>query len=162
MDFEIKRCTRRCAASDRELRPGEAFYSVLLQHGADLVRQDYCEQAWEGPPEGAVGVWKSHMPSPTAKRVKLAPNEVMRNLWIELDGRDDKLALRYLLTLMLVRRRVLQLEGTQTDEQGGERLVVRSGKEPPQEVAVAEPADAEQADALQQELAGLLYAEEAP
>ena len=52
MDFEVKRCTRRCAASDRELQPGEPFYSMLIQQGAELVRQDFAESHWQGPPEG--------------------------------------------------------------------------------------------------------------
>ena len=159
MDFEVKRCTRRCAASDRELQPGETFYSVLIQEGAELIRQDFAESQWHGPPEGAVGVWKSQMPSGQAKRVKLAPNEVMRNLFNELEGRPEKRMLRYLLALMLVRRRVLQLEGSETNEQGIEQLCLRSGKDEPVHVDVAEPADAQQAEALQEELAGLLYAE---
>ena len=34
LDFEVQRCTRRCAATDRELKPGETFYSTLVVVGA--------------------------------------------------------------------------------------------------------------------------------
>ena len=60
MDFEVQRFTRRCAATDRELAPGELFYSVLLAEGAEVVRHDYAAEAWNGPTvRAAPGWWKS-------------------------------------------------------------------------------------------------------
>ena len=167
MDFDIKRCTRRCAATDRELEPNEAFYSVLLKDGADLLRQDFAESAWVGPPEGTVGCWKSRMPSAQPKKVKLAPNQVMLNLFEELAERPEKRQLRYLLALMLVRRRVFQfvepdgeVNSEINDEPGEHWLYVQHAKDSPVAVEAAEPADGEEADALQMELTTLLYAEE--
>ena len=72
LDFEVQRCTRRCAATDRPLEPGELCYSVLEAEGAEIVRKDYCGDAWSGPPEKVIGWWKSRIPEPTAKKVKLA------------------------------------------------------------------------------------------
>ena len=40
MEFDVQRCSRRCAETDREFRPGESFFSVLLPEGADVVRRD--------------------------------------------------------------------------------------------------------------------------
>ena len=162
MDFDIKRCTRRCAATDRELQPNEPFYSVLLKDGGDLLRQDFAESAWQGPPEGAVGCWKSRMPSAEPRKIKLAPNQVMLNLFEELADRPEKRQLRYLLTLMLVRRRVMQLVETRLDPHtGAELLCVQHAKhDSPSEVETAEPVGPEEADALQAELTTLLYAEE--
>ena len=51
MDFEVQKFTRRCATTERELAAGEVFYSVLIAQGADVVRRDYAEESWEGPPE---------------------------------------------------------------------------------------------------------------
>ena len=45
-DFEIQNCTRRCAETDRELKPGDVYYSVLIADGASIVRRDYAEDAW--------------------------------------------------------------------------------------------------------------------
>ena len=33
LDFEIQRCARKCAKSDREFQAGETFYSVLISEG---------------------------------------------------------------------------------------------------------------------------------
>ena len=110
LDFEVQRCTRRCAATDRALEPGDVCYSVLEVTGAELIRKDYCTEGWAGRPEGAFGWWKSRIPEPTAKKIKLAPNDVLLELFDQLADRPDQTDLRYVLTLLLVRRRVLRVD----------------------------------------------------
>jgi hypothetical protein len=110
LDFEVQRCTRRCAATDRALEPGDECYSVLEISGADVVRKDFCPAGWSGAPDAALGWWKSRVPQPTAKKIKLAPNDVLLELFDQLADRPDQIDLRYVLTLLLVRRRVLRLE----------------------------------------------------
>src|SRR3954463_8365574 len=110
LDFEVQRCTRRCAATDRPLEPGEECYSVLEFEGVNVVRKDFGVHAWKAPPETAFGWWKSRVPEPTAKKIKLAPNEVLLELFEKLAERPDQQDLRYVLALLLVRRRVLKLD----------------------------------------------------
>ena len=128
IDFEVQRCTRRCHATDRELKPEEHFYSVLVADGADVVRRDYSESAWEGPPEEALGWWKSQMPSADGNKVNWAPNDVMLHYFAQLDGVAEKADVRYVLALLMVRRRILRLEESETDEQGREVLVLSSSR----------------------------------
>ena len=109
MDFEIQRFTRVCAATGRELAPGEAFYSVLVAEGSEVKRLDYSVQGWPGPPEKCIGWWKSQVPSPHANKVLWAPNEVLLQFFEGLEGTDRE-DMRYVLALLLVRRRVLRLE----------------------------------------------------
>jgi hypothetical protein len=110
LDFEIQRSTRRCAATDRALEPGELCYSMLEVQGADVVRKDFAASAWSGPPEGAFGWWKSRVPEPHAKKIKLAPNEVLLELFDQLAEQPESDDMRYVLALLLVRRRVLRLD----------------------------------------------------
>jgi hypothetical protein len=118
MDFEIQRCTRHCHKTGRQLEPGEAFYSVLEVQGAEVTRRDYSVESWEGPPEGVLGWWKSQMPDANARRPTWAPNDVMLDLFEDLAEQPGGEDLRYVLALLLVRRRVLRLEETETDEEG--------------------------------------------
>jgi hypothetical protein len=83
---------------------------VLEISGADVIRKDFCPEGWSGAPDGAFGWWKSRVPEPTAKKIKLAPNDVLLELFDQLADRPDQIDLRYVLTLLLVRRRVLRLE----------------------------------------------------
>jgi hypothetical protein len=83
---------------------------VLEVQGADVVRRDFCVDAWTGPPEAAFGWWKSTVPEPTIRKIKLAPNEVLLELFDQLADRPEHHDMRYVLTLLLLRRRVLRLE----------------------------------------------------
>jgi len=158
MDYEIQRCTRCCAATGRELAPGEEFYSALVAEGADLVRHDYSTEAWDGPPEGAIGWWKSQMPSPTAKRMNWAPNDVMLEFFEQLEQQPDRQDMRYVLALLLVRRRVMRQEESEQDEQGREVLVLYCPRrETTYRVPVVDPEES-RINEIQEELAKLLFA----
>jgi hypothetical protein len=110
LDFEVQRCSRRCAVTDRALEPGDLCYSLLEVSGAEVLRKDFSADAWNGAPDGALGWWKSRIPEPTAKKIKLAPNEVLLELFDQLADQPGQIDLRYVLALLLVRRRVLRVE----------------------------------------------------
>lgn len=110
-EFEIQRPTRRCAATDRPLAPGEWCYSVLEVQGAEIVRKDYAASAWPGVPAESFGWWKARVPEPHAKKIKLAPNEVLLELFDQLAEQPHNEDMRYVLALLLVRRRVMRLDG---------------------------------------------------
>ena len=81
-DYQIQPNTRHCAATGRELRPGEKFYSVLLQEGGKLIRHDYAAEAWHGPPEEVRAPW-SHVIWRLRSRVaRIAPAAKMnKDAW---------------------------------------------------------------------------------
>lgn len=124
IDFEVQRCTRKCCATERDLRAGEVFYSVLLSAGGKVVRHDYSAEAWPGPPEGAIGWWKSVYVDAAANRLHWAPNDVMLNYFEQLDANPAAADARYVLALLLVRRRVMRVERAETDEAEQETLVL--------------------------------------
>lgn len=158
IDFEIQRCSRRCATTDRELHPGEAFYSALVPQGSEVVRTDYSEEAWQGPPEGTLGWWKSRMPDPKANKLHWAPNDVMLHYFEQLEAVPDKQDIRYVLALLLVRRRVVRHEETENNEQGNQRLVLYCPRnENEYRVDVATPTQS-RIKQIQEELARLLFA----
>ena len=94
---------RRCSTTGREFAPAEEFYSALVAEGAELRRLDYCVEAWQGPPPGAVGWWKSQVPDRNAARAHWAPNDVLLSFFDELADQPDKQDMRYVLALLLVR-----------------------------------------------------------
>src|SRR5262245_11784574 len=168
LDFEVQRCTRRCAATDHALEPGDDCFSVLEVQGADVIRKDFCVQAWKGAPENAFGWWKSRVPEPTAKKIKLAPNDVLLELFEKLAEQIDQQDLRYVLALLLVRRRVLRVdvaeEPMQVDSSdipsdcGMEVMTLYCPKrDTTYQVATAMPTG-ERIDEIQQQLSQLLIA----
>jgi hypothetical protein len=164
LDFEVQRCTRRCASTDRPLEHGETCFSVLESQGAEIVRKDFCAEAWDGPPDNAIGWWKSRIPEPTAKKIKLAPNEVLLELFDQLGEQPDRSDMRYVLALLLMRRRVLRMEAPSelTQQSAGhdvETIVVYCPRrEATYELPVVTP-DEQRIDVIQQQLSELLIAD---
>lgn len=156
VEYDIQRCTRRCQATGRELAPGEVVYSVLVETGDIITRQDYSADAWQGPPENAVGWWKGTIADAGGKRVHWAPHDVMLHYFEQLEGNPAKEDVRYVLALLLVRRRIVRVESNEKDAAGAETLVVYSPRnEVEYRVKVAMPA-AQREQAIQAELSELL------
>jgi hypothetical protein len=129
---------------------------VLVAEGADVVRRDYAAEAWPGPPADAIGWWKSTVVDPNAGRMSWAPSDVMLHYFERLA--DDPAAedARYVLALLLVRRRVLRAEGSETDDRGRMVNVLYCGRnETHYRVAEVVPTPARAAE-IQQQLAELL------
>jgi hypothetical protein len=169
LDFEVQRCTRRCAATDRALAPGDVCYSVLEINGADVVRTDFCSEGWSGAPEAAFGWWKSRIPEPTAKKIKLAPNDVLLDLFDQLSERPEQQDLRYVLTLLLVRRRVLRIDvangelrerlSANSNGNESETMVVFCPKRDASYEVMVNMPGGERIDEIQQQLSELLIAD---
>ena len=136
--------------------PGEPVYSVLVDVGGNITRQDFSAEAWQGPTEDAVGWWKGVVADAGGKRVHWAPNDVMLHYFEQLDGNPVKEDVRYVLALLLVRRRIVRVESTEKDAAGNETLVVYSPRnEVEYRVKVAMP-PVEREAAIQAELSELL------
>lgn len=156
LDYEIQRCSRRCAATDRELAVGEVCYSVLVPTGAQVLRKDYSAAAWPGPPENNLGWWKTTLLDPHAGRLYWAPHDVMLNYFERLLEDPSAEDARYVLALLLVRKRILRVEGQEQDAAGRDIVLLYcSRNESHYRVAVVLPTP-ERAEAIQQQLADLL------
>lgn len=157
LDFDIQKFTKQCCVTGRELVPGEVFYTVLVPEGAAVLRRDYSAAAWQGPPENAVGWWKSHVPEAHAKKLHLAPSEVMLQHFEHLLEEPQLADERYVLALLMIRRRVVRQERIETDAAGQEMLVLHDAHHDREyRTAVAMPTP-ERAREIQEKLGNLLY-----
>lgn len=159
-EYKVSRCSRQCHALNRPLREGEWYYSVVLESGEEYIRQDYSAESWTEPPEGAIGWWKNRMPTADEKKLVLAPTEVLIDLLRQMENFPAKAKSRYLLALMLMRRKILR------------PAPVVAGKPPSPDVLRVEVAvdgslievptceiSRSESDALRDELNELLYCE---
>jgi hypothetical protein len=166
MDIKLHRPRGSCSVTGRPLTPGEAFYSALVRGPDGLERVDVSGTAWTGPPEAALAVWRSIFPAGDNAGPTLAPVDVLLDLFEELEGRPDDAALRYLLALQLVRRRVLKIIDAPADavpaDATAPAVLMLACRRRAREyrVAVEEPAVAAVA-ALGERLTALLWSGEA-
>jgi hypothetical protein len=128
-DYQIQSSTRRCAITGRELHPGERYYSVLLDEGSSFTRKDFSLEAWEGPPAGAFSFWQSRLAAGEAQRRPLIDDEMLMECLNRLEGEDDpsRLSFRFVLALLLMRRKRLRLEESRR-EGGQEVLALRCAR----------------------------------
>jgi hypothetical protein len=161
MDYDLQRCSRQCSVSGRELAPGEDFFSALVMRGAAAERLDYAPEAWSGPPEGALGWWKSRLPLPDEKPKPMwAPAELMLDLFDRLGELPERADARFVLALLLVRRRVLRIE--ESEHLGEhERLLLSCPRRHTEYEVLAMPPDEDRAREIQAELQTLLQLETA-
>src|SRR6266436_2886057 len=87
-DYQIDANTRRCAVTGRELRPGEKFFSVLLDEHGKFVRRDYSGEAWQGPPPGAFSFWAGRIPADENRRPPI-DDEMLVECFQRLEGQTD-------------------------------------------------------------------------
>ena len=157
LDYEVGRCTRRCAASDVEFKPGDQFYSVLLPEGAEVVRKDYAAENWPGATDEAICWWKSEMPDVAQGKVTWAPNDAILNYFLELVEKPTETDQLYILALLMIRKRIVRLEETERQEDGQELMLLYCpSQEKEFRVRVVEPT-AERIAEIQTELAALLF-----
>ena len=110
-------------STGHEFKPGETFFAYLIRDGGTTVRRDVCCDAWDGPPDGCIAWWKSSVPDLHSKKMHWAPDDVMLHYFQGTEDKPDEQDVRYLLTLLFVRRRLFKLVDT-VQEESGEALLV--------------------------------------
>jgi hypothetical protein len=133
MDFNIRPAAKSCAATGRVFLPGDVCWSVLIEQDGKLQRQDYSADAWTGPPAGAIGHWRFLIPETTEQtRLKLDADSLFE-YFVQLEESPNVVQrqYRYVLSLLLLRRRRLILEDVfQVDDLPTMRLVGSAGEGP--------------------------------
>ncbi len=133
--YEISRTQELCFATGRELAVGEEHIAALLEIAGEttLNKVLYSLDAWdevEIPQEAALfGFWKRRVPEPgeSTKRPLVSDDEIF-DLFEQLGEatQEKQIGFRYLLALMLMRKKKVDLERAMpADDDGPARLVVR-------------------------------------
>jgi hypothetical protein len=126
-EYQFEANTRRCAASGRDLRPGDSFYTVLQEAEGKFQRKDYSSDAWQGPPAGTFSFWAGRIPEDGAVRRPPIDDDMLLDCLERLEGDASRVHFRYVVALLLLRRRRLRLE--QTCKQGdAETLVLKCAR----------------------------------
>jgi hypothetical protein len=112
-EYQIQPGSRRCSLSGRELSPGESYFSVLTDEAGKFVRRDYAKESWQGPPAEAFSFWAGKVPTPDARRRPQIDDELLLDCFGRLEGQTDpgRVNFRYVVGLLLMRRRRLRLDG---------------------------------------------------
>jgi hypothetical protein len=111
-EYQIQPNTRRCAATGRELRPGERFFAALREVDGQFLRQDYSVEGWQGPPPGTFSFWSGRVPVAEERRKPRVDDELLLDCFERLEGQEEpgRVSFRYVVALLLMRRKRLKFE----------------------------------------------------
>lgn len=157
--WELARPTGVCTVTGRELREGEEYYAVLFEDEDSLRRADYCLEAWDGPPEGAFCHFRTRVPvREAAKKPLLVDNDMLVNLFLRLADQTEPLRLqfRFVLALILMRKRLLRYEQTVHDS-GAEYWLMRLAKEQSVHRVLNPHLTDEQTEGVSRQLSAILH-----
>ena len=144
--YPIARPTGVGAHTGAVIEPGQPFVATFVERdGQDgLDRVDYTVEAWEGGarPERLFGFWRTVMPALDAKPKLFIDDNELLLLFEQLSDSEDeqRIVFRFLLGLILMRKRLLRHAGATT--QKGRRVMLARAKgsapeDPP--IAILDP-----------------------
>ena len=119
-----------CSHTEEAFSEGQPFYTAIFwdTEEGEFRREDYCESAWDelGESLEPFSYWRSHYEPPVAdpKKQEVVDKEdaeaALKRMITENQPETEKT--RYLLALMLERKKILQQIDAQ--EKDGQRLII--------------------------------------
>lgn len=135
-DWQVSSSTHSCCVTRQLFEVGEVYYSALKEDGEGFSRLDFSSDAWEKEEKDVFfSFWKTRAREPEEdKRRKLVIDiEAFYTFFSSLeDAKDDSKALfKYLVALILTRKRVFRLDEIEKSPDGDYLLLYnrRSEKE---------------------------------
>lgn len=123
-EWRIQRRQGRCRGCEREFAEAERHASALAVRGEELEREDLCEPCWARREHETLVHWFTrHHQDKRKLQLDLATLEA---IFVRLEGHSAPRVreLRYVLALLLLRKRRIRLERVERSSDG-EALVVR-------------------------------------
>ncbi len=119
-DWEIKSRAHTCARTGKEFTEGEFFYTLLFRDGEGFRREDLSEEAWANRNDNIqpFSFWRSKYEPPTPPPPEALPKDDAEGLLRRLISENNPAHAnaRYILALMLERKRVLKPVDSQDDD----------------------------------------------
>ncbi len=120
--YEVARPLGRCAVSGQPIAPDEKFMAALRETVAGFERVDVSTPAWAAfDRKDVVAFWQTTMPRHEQKRKLFVDDEVLCQLFERLADATEpaKLNFRFVLGLILMRKRMLIYETTRHEGEAG-------------------------------------------
>jgi hypothetical protein len=173
-DFKIGKPAGICTHSGEEIAPGEEVMALARMTGEEILREDYSLAAWGEIDTAALsadpdvlGIWRTRRPQPEEKKKLLIDDNLILQFFERLTGTDDpnRLNFRYVLCLILMRKRLLSYEGMERREDGTEVWQMRRRGEGSMHEVIDPKLDEDKIATVSQQLGDIMqedFAEEPP
>ena len=113
--YEVARPSGKCAVTGEPIPVGEKYMAALRETAIGMERLDISLAAWKDfDKSNLLASWQSVMPEPQAKKKVFVDDEVLCQLFERLADTAEpaKLNFRFVLGLILMRKRLIQYESS--------------------------------------------------
>ena len=160
-DWEINKPLGQCFGSGRRIEHGQEYFGALVVAEEGLQRRDFCAEYWESEKPDVFCHWKTRLPEPGQKKQLFVDDQMLMSFFERLARETDqeKIDFRFVLTLILMRKRLLKYSESRTED-GKEiwRLRIPGDKSAEGMVEVVNPhLDAEQIEQLSSQMGEILH-----
>ncbi|MGH7213950.1 MAG: hypothetical protein ACREIT_04225 [Tepidisphaeraceae bacterium] len=121
--YEVSRPQGKCVVTGQAIEPGDKFMAALRELPAGFERVDVSLNVWPGfDRANVVAYWQTVMPKHEQKKKLFVDDEVLLGLFERLaeTTEPNKLSFRFVLGLVLMRKRLLAYESSRADDAGRE------------------------------------------
>src|SRR5437016_6404335 len=125
--YEVARPLGKCAVTGEPIQQGEKFMAALRETASGFERVDVSTNAWpQFDRKDIVAFWQATMPALEQKKKLFVDDEVLCDLFERLKDTTEppKLNFRFVLGLILMRKKMLAYENSRTED-GKDIWVVR-------------------------------------
>ena len=116
-DWEINKPLGQCCGSGRKIESGEEYYGALVETEQGLQRRDFSSEYWEREKPPVYCFWKTKLAAPNEKKQLFVSDDMLMAFFERLAPETDpeKVNFRFVLALVLMRKRRLKYDATKTD-----------------------------------------------
>ena len=115
-DWDIHRPQGQCCATGQKIEVGQEYYAALVETEQGFERRDFSAEYWEKDKPSVYCFWKTRLAEPNQKRPLFIDDQMLTAFFDRLATETDpeRIAFRFVLALILMRRRRLKYETTVT------------------------------------------------
>ncbi len=117
-EWVIDKPLGQCYATGKVIATGEEYYSTLVETEQGFARRDFCAEYWNEHKPQVFCHWKTKLPRPDQKKNLLVDDDMLMAFFERLgaETEQEKINFRFVLTLVLMRRRRLKYDSSKTED----------------------------------------------
>ena len=117
-EWEINKPLGQCHGTGREIEYGEEYFGALVKTEEGLQRRDFCADYWEREKPDVFCYWRTKLPQPGQKKRLFVDDQMLMAFFerLEKETEQEKINFRFVLALILMRKRILKYDDTRIDD----------------------------------------------
>jgi hypothetical protein len=117
-EWEINKPLGQCYGTERKIESGEEYFAALVETAEGLQRRDFCADYWESQKPDVFCYWKTRLPEPGQKKQLFVDDQMLMAFFerLEKETEPEKINFRFVLALILMRKRILKYDDTRTED----------------------------------------------